>query len=426
MPSAESHNTRKTEPADAVRSGGSPEPPGRTGSGTNRWRWLALARGPVVLPEVALAPRLVLLVLTMMLWLSLCLVLWRGVPTPPHTGLAELGLPAGVASSKLNNTSAEAPASLPPAAPTAELDKHPHDEPAEAVLPAPPPPPKVPEPAALPPLPVLEPLVSEKAPPPLPEPPPLTPVTSAPVAPPNPVEPAAENCYAIRDTHRGDSPMMSTWKMLGLHTVLAAAFTAPAALATEGPGAEPDATTALTKQIADLRAAIQALDKTVKQECGDLRNDIAKTKLATQVDLKSVNEQIAQLRADLEDLRKLLPSKQVAGYPADPRAELEEVRRQLTQLHQDMEALRKQLPATRVAGFPPEGRSIRLVNTFPAEVPIRVNDRVYYVAPGETRLTEPIPFGTFTYEVLLQGLNGPRTRTNSPTEGQFTIHVHPQ
>jgi hypothetical protein len=387
---------------------------------------LDLLRVPHVLPEVALTPRLVLLVLTMMLLVSLCLMLWRGMPAPPRADLAELGLPAGVASPKLNNTSAEAPASLPPAAPTAELDKHPHDVPAEAVTPVPPPPPKVPEPAALPPLPMLEPLVPEKAPAPSPEPPPLTPVTSAPVAPPTPVEPAAENCYAIRDTHRGDSPMMSTWKMLGLQTVLAAALTPPAALATEGPAAEPDATTALTKQIADLKAAIQALDKTVKQECGDLRNDLEKTKLAAQVDLKSVNEQIAQLRADLESMRKLLASKQVAAYPTDPRAELEEVRRQLAQLHQDMEALRKQLPATRVAGFPPEGRSIRLVNTYPAEVPIRVNDRVYYVAPGETRLTEPIAFGTFTYEVLLQGLTGARTRTNSPSEGQFTIHVHPQ
>jgi hypothetical protein len=221
--------------------------------------------------------------------------------------------------------------------------------------------------------------------------------------------------------------MMCNWKLLGLQTILAAALTTAPVLATEGPAAEPDATTALTKQIADLKKAVEALDKTVKDKCGELRSDVTNANLAlqaTQADLKTMKGQIAQLRDDLESLRKLLPSKQVAAYPSDPKAELEEVRRQLAQLHQDMEALRKQLPATRVAGFPPEGQPLRLVNTYGVEVAIRVNGRVYYLAPGETRLTEPIPFGTFTYEVM--GYYPPRTRTLAPGEGQYTITVHPQ
>ena len=62
-------------------------------------------------------------------------------------------------------------------------------------------------------------------------------------------------------------------------------------------------------------------------------------------------------------------------------------------------------------------------NTYATEVGIRVNRRLYRLLLGETRLSEPIPAGTFTYEVVNVS-PGPQVRTLDPNQ-RFTVWVHP-
>ncbi len=222
--------------------------------------------------------------------------------------------------------------------------------------------------------------------------------------------------------------MMNRWRMLGLPTVLAAAFVTPAAPAAE-PASEPDKTTVILRQLTDLRTAIETLDRTVKREAGDLRHDMDRSEVrlkATQLEVEKLKTDIAQLRADLDNLRKTFPTTQVSAYPPEARTELEQMRRAMDLIRQDLEALRRQPPSTRVSAFPPTagdlGR-IRLVNTYLTPMTIVVNRRAYELQPGETRLTEPVPYGEFAYEVI--GVQPPRVRTLTPGE-PFTITVHPR
>jgi hypothetical protein len=357
-----------------------------------------------LLPDVALAARPGVLVLTTGLLVGLCLILvaWGGGGVP-RAGRDGLLLLADNSSPKLDRTSAQAPPSRSAAVPKVEPDRQSLEGNGTAC------PPRV----------VVAAPVQTAEPPPAPlptlEPPP------APVPPPLAVEIPLENCYAFRDAHPGEGPMMCNWKLLGLQSVVAAAFLTSAAPAAE-PASEPDKTTAIVKQLGDLKAALEALDKTVRTECGGLRADVK----ATQIEVERLKTDMALLRQDLDAMRKQAPPTRESAYPPEARAELEQMRRAVEALHQDIEALRRQMPATRVAGFPPaEGMGrVRLVNTFPAPVTIVVNRRSYELNPGESRWTEPFRYGPFSYEVL--GIQEPRTRALAANDPPFTIHVYPR
>jgi hypothetical protein len=397
--------------------GNSADLPGRSVFSARPWAWLAFARRPELLPRMALAARPGVLVLMAGLLAGLWLVLGYGTgpKEAPPADRAGLLLLAEHSSPKLDKTSAEASARPPAAAPQVELDRRSPDATGTAT----PPPAVAPAPvqAAPNPLPPLDPL-----------PPVELPRVSPPVEPAPPPPAAAEpleNCFASRDSQRGDTPMTGSWKMLGLQTVLAAALLTPAA----GAADEPDKITALTKQIGDLRAAVESLEKTVKERCGDLRTDVnlsLEKHRVTQTDLDRLKGDIAQLRQDIEAVRKLLPTTQVSGYPPDARSDMEQMRRLVDQMRQDLEALRRGAPATRIAGFPPttDTARVRLVNTFPAPMHIVVNGRAYVLEPGESRWSDPISFGTFTYEVL--GVRPPQTRVLNPGDPPFTITVFPR
>src|SRR5437764_1110703 len=64
---------------------------------------------------------------------------------------------------------------------------------------------------------------------------------SLPILPAAMLEPVAENCYRLRDPHSGETPMMRTWKMLGLNTLLAALFAASPGFARDTSALSSDA-----------------------------------------------------------------------------------------------------------------------------------------------------------------------------------------
>src|SRR5262249_40586466 len=108
---------------------------------------------------------------------------------------------------------------------------------------------------------------------------------------------------------------------------------------------------------------------------------------------------------------------------------IQTVNEELKKLHQEFDGLRVRLnTTTRVAASPPNespaatGR-IEMVNTFPTEMSIVINGRSYIVPPFETRMSETIPAGPFTYEVL--GVRPAVTRTLAANK-VYQVWVHPQ
>jgi hypothetical protein len=225
---------------------------------------------------------------------------------------------------------------------------------------------------------------------------------ASPAAPPVTVsQPARECCYPIRDPHRGDTPMLRTWKMLGLKTLLATLFAAAPALAsgTSGPPTEAEKLDEIQKQLNGLRNSFAEVKKTLDALGAQEEQRKAESNLGAQKVLSRIAElekQIGQLRADVENLRNAPPaSSRSAAYAPPP----------------------EPVPNPGMA-------RLEMINSYGQPVSIVLNNqRSYLLQPGERRLSDPIPAGTFTYEVL--GVTPLVTRTVG-VDKLFTVWVHNQ
>jgi hypothetical protein len=196
------------------------------------------------------------------------------------------------------------------------------------------------------------------------------------------------------NSHRGDTPMLSTWKRLGLHTLLAAMFAV--AQAPAAPPSDSDKLDEIQKQLNELKKSVSTIQKSLEllQAMGtDLRN----LRTESRQGVENAEKQIGDLKRELGTLRD-----------------------ELDKLGTRMNT------TTRIAASPPTeppvatGR-VEMTNTFSDEVTVAVNHRTYRLVPGERRMSDPIPAGTFTYEVL--GITPPRTRTLTANQ-VFTVNVY--
>jgi hypothetical protein len=361
--------------------------------------WRGLARRPDLLPGFSLAARPGLLVLTALLLVGLCAALaaWGTRPGPDSVGNDLL---ADGPSLKLNNTSAEAPASPPLPAPQPEPERLDlgAEKPivAAAVRPAAQTPPAGAGAAVA---------VPDRAPPPVspgfPPPPPaaredpdLTPAAT----------PAWANGYAFQDSHRGDSPMIRNWKTLGWPLVLAGALAGnPSPAADSDTGKPATDLAAIAKQLEEVKKSLESLEG-IKSSILALDKEMRERLSKLESNNVGTNLKIEKAQSDIEALRN-----------------------QITQLQRDVDAL-KTRPATQIAGYPPNGPAagagrLRLVNTFFEPMTFIVNGQAYDVSAGGARVVEGVPAGTFTYEVLR--VQPPRQRELAAGE-TFTITVHPQ
>jgi hypothetical protein len=208
--------------------------------------------------------------------------------------------------------------------------------------------------------------------------------------------------------------MMRRWKLLGLHAVLATTLAA-APVAAEPPLPENTDVAKLTdsqkidlllRQVAEMKRSLNLLEA--------LRNDMDKMR-RSQFD---IDADLANVRGDVGGLSQ----------------QVNKLNRDLQQVQRDLDALRGQMgstpqqttvrssPAGSIAGPGLVGNAgrIRIRNTYPGEVNVRVNDRTYRVAPNETYVLDAIPAGTFTYE--LPGFQAPVTRV-LPANETVTINV---
>jgi hypothetical protein len=343
----------------------------------------------------------------------------RRLPRPPLTrrlglGLGLLGGSAGLAlllaqliSSSL--TSQTAGFVLPAAHACAKLDVSDAgaaDPPAPTAVPPPPPAGRGPEPVLTEiPVPATKP---PEAPaggqgfviPALPlEPSPAAP-TAAATPPPAPAvaeAPAAEQCYECR---RGDTPMTRTWKVLGFQTLLAATITTAPALGQAvdpPPGGGAKSTDQLRtdkkfdaqQEIKDLRDALSALKTTV--EGLETKENATLREQALRADFRALKDEIEKLRKSVDALQARLSSTQTSAQYG---------------------------PAALGNG------RVQLVNEYPEQITIVVNDRSYRLLPGESRVTDAIPAGAFSYQILSVQAQ-PQNRTLAANE-TYTIRVYPR
>jgi hypothetical protein len=356
---------RKTEPEPATTAPSS----GRPGLLDGRRLLLLVRRGRLGLP-----PRVGLMLLTATLLLGLCALLDR-----LHNPSRELGggtgfdLPAELPSSKLDDTSAEAPTAESVVLPRSTLDRR---DPA--------PPEELPPPALLQLAqsagPEIAPVPEPPLPLPEPAPPTPAPVVSVPV-------PDPRDFDAVRYPHRGDTPMMCYWKTLGLQALLAAALTAAPAVAED---------TADAKKLEDIQKQLGEIQKAIEGLSG-LQKDVGDAKL-----------NIARAQLDISQLRE-----------------------QLSKLQKDVDALRSQASgAARISGFGPAGGlgRIRLQNSYAVPATVIVNSRAYRLEPGQTQMLDNQPVGGFTFEVLVDGfgvVQTPTVRVLGANE-TYTIYVYPR
>jgi hypothetical protein len=136
---------------------------------------------------------------------------------------------------------------------------------------------------------------------------------------------------------------------------------------------------------------------------GDEKMDIEKLKK----DLEAANEKIKTLEKQVAALTELLKGKKDNDgipNPAEPGA-VEEIKRlkdRLATAEKELAALKTQT-ALRPAIPEVKGKGIvKLINEYPIEVSIVVNDKSYRVAPN-TVVDVEVPAGPFTYQLLQSG-----------------------
>lgn len=149
--------------------------------------------------------------------------------------------------------------------------------------------------------------------------------------------------------------------------------------------------------------------------------------------IDALQTQMNDVKRSLEDIRRSLSNLETLGrdlrnVQTDTGLALQSIRtlnEQMAQMQRELDALRGRTGAsTRISAYQGVGGTARVEmrNSWPQEVTVIVNNRAYRLAPGETRLSDPLPAGAVTYQVL-EAQRFLQTRTLAPNE-TLTVHVH--
>jgi len=266
-------------------------------------------------------------------------------------------------------------------------------------------------------------------------PPPELPIAAEPPRPLGPVDPVdpldseLDAILAYSSTlapHRGDSPMLRTWKLLELAAVLAVAVPSPIVLA---GGSKTDDTKEVLERlekmvkevkgkVGEVKTQVDTLGASlgnVAREVADLKGEITPLKdLRLKIDL--LDKSFANLKIELEDLRKSRSSTDKAGLE-DVKDRLASIERTLAKMMQP-ETRTSLSPAATITG------KIMLVNNYTDRLLFRINDRDFFVQSGQSQVVEGVPAGPFTYQVLApnHGWQERQSRTLDPNR-TFTLNA---
>jgi TolA-binding protein len=194
-------------------------------------------------------------------------------------------------------------------------------------------------------------------------------------------------------TTQGVTPMQRTWRLFVWPTFVLAAVSGPVLGQAETPKtADKTQGKTVQEQVEELKQSVASSFANLARDIKAITNDLKSLQQGrTELELK-LQQQLAQLRDDLEDLKKRLPE---AGT-------LEDLRSRLAQVEAAVQRL--QAPSNRVALSPPAPAlgHVVLVNTYPAEILFLINGQAHRLEPGRT-LTLNVPAGAVNYEAIANG-----------------------
>jgi hypothetical protein len=224
--------------------------------------------------------------------------------------------------------------------------------------------------------------------------------------------PGSLDCSCFRDLHQGDTPMLRTWNVVKLSSVVAVALAVcpPLAVAqTEVP----------QNDLKVLRDSVDALGKKLDDTNTNLANALAGIKsdmkilnagsMDTTLKMTTMEGTVEALRNQVGALKVEVDKLQGRGTVKYPAEKGDEIATRLAKL----EEILARLAEGRIAKSPPaNGCRIEMVNRYPEEMLFLINQKPYRVAPNTTMTLDNQPAGAFTYEVI-SGTYGSRG-TNQP------------
>jgi hypothetical protein len=298
--------------------------------------------------------------------------------------------------------------------------------------------------------------------------------TVVPASPPMPPATAGfGNAYTT--THQGDSPMMRNWKMLGLHTFVAAVFGGVAFADPEKPGDSKklDEIQTQLKKLEDVPARLKNIEtstgalSTIQAELKDLRKDFENGTALASEKFKGLDQRIAALEEAVKRVPDRKPDARIALSPPDPTAagngdmkriseslesivaelkgmrtdlntgaagnqiQLRGLNEKIASLEKAMTAMRDQIKFYQPAPAPSPGTTttdklplvgrIRLRNDFVNPVSVVVNGKSYRLDPGQSDTLNNIPAGPFSFEII--GIQGRKQEMLAANE-TYTITVY--
>jgi hypothetical protein len=208
--------------------------------------------------------------------------------------------------------------------------------------------------------------------------------------------PTDKYIFPVPSAPSGINPLVPHQRdaMLNLTTTAAITFLGGALLAVEKANAPPAIP---PSAVIPMPGAIQLK--------GDEKSDIAQLK----TDLAAANKKIEDLEKQVKRLTELLTGKKdelgLLVNPNEPGA-VEEIKRlkdKIATLEGSLKEMKGQT-ALRPAVVPevkPRG-TVKVVNEYPVEISMVINDKSYRIAPG-TKVEVEVPAGDFTYQLLQSG-----------------------
>jgi len=222
-----------------------------------------------------------------------------------------------------------------------------------------------------------------------------------------------------RDAHLGVGPMLKDWKSLSAFALLAGAIMqGSVAQAFQEPLSDSEKLDNIQKQLKSQAKTLEDNSKTLEitnKELIKTVNDLRDMKVDVNKGFDSIKNQVTDIALAQQTTRQ----------------SLDVLREDVGKLRSEMDSLRNrvQINADRASLYNPNeaaastlgtGR-VEMINDYNSPVAIVVNRRTYYLAPSEKRNSEPVPAGTFTYEVL--GIQSPAVRTLGPNQ-IMTVRVY--
>jgi hypothetical protein len=148
---------------------------------------------------------------------------------------------------------------------------------------------------------------------------------------------------------------------------------------------------------------------------------------------KTADEKVKDLEKKVDDLLEMLKGKKDKDnfvLPTDPGliAEVRKLKDEVAALKSQIDTMQKSTSlrpntgSTTTPAEAPARGTVRIVNDYPIEIIMAVNDKSYHIAPN-TKVDVPVAAGEFTYQLLNGGANLAPTRSVIKDKEVVTLRI---